>query len=717
MDTICSRVTFKNPNKEPLNRVYLEFRDKTRISKKGETLENLIEMLTQSPAIPTFQERYKDEVLRKPALDECWIEKKSYQKFVPYLLHSNESGNRNFQRNESFLRQLQFLVDCSYRQFWCYVVYDSNVISMIKDFLQNSVPLRIITHLNKNHFDLYNQIHCCVMAIFRRLLDFNVSEVEYLEEDTVRDIFQKTELFDIGTVFTLCYLYNFSEPDLMKQIIDFCRSSKNRSFVKHIDGLLSKVGMELEHFLHASRLGPKVMEDTAFFLYEMASGLNEFLSACDDAIVVAFGMDLPFGIMCVYQKVYSEIEDVLEMKKDWVKQPDLLKQWVAYGKFEFVNTVHIFTTHCIDAIVSYRTNSAKQDNAVELYISLISNALDNELFVISYNETYPVRDQFQILVDSVANFDSQQTNYLLASLDSIIKEFNSATEEVAPPTTPCASHDNGRNYVEECRQMCATLSQFLERSQNKKNANLPRSISLVLEQYYDLVKHLGVTDGEGGGNASDEHNVRAVLDVLPHLSGAFVEKCLERYNSNPNEVIAHVLNGDLPSDLADVSLFSQPSTSEFAAQRPIGKKWNDLNVNSMLDDKKEKEKIKEFILKAQYTFDLDDEYDDRVEVGRSLNDSDNESRIMRHLGKEEDESEESQSEEEKRNTSKDFCVDPALLREKRAQQYQHHQSNRTFRPSKNGNQSHEKPPSKSTKPKHNRRQGATWKRNKGMIPS
>lgn len=727
MDIICSKDSFKNPDKQPLNKVFVEYKKAIRISKNAETLENILEMLLQSTDMHRYNECYKNDVIKTPALDKCWIEKKSYHKFIPYLFHINESDNKDFLHNESFLQQLKFLVDCSYQQFWCYIAYDQNVIVMIKDFLQNSVPVHIVTHLSKKYFDLYNQMHSCILSILHRLMDFNLSEIEYLEEDTVREIFRDSNLFDIATVFSACYLYNLSDHNVIKQIINFCLSAINDdSFVKGINRILSKIGSELEHFINSTtKCSSKALEETTFFLFEMASGLNHFLSVCDDAVKIAFSMDLPFGIMCVYQKVYSEIDDTMGKRgngEDCIKHIDLVKRWVAYGKFEFINTVHIFTTHCINAIISFRNNSVKQANAIEIYISLISNALDNDLFIISYNETYPVRDQFQILVDCVSNFDSQQTDYLLESLDSIINQVHSVQDDPVPSTLPTYSKElgNEQNYVEQCEKMYVTLSQFLERFHNKKGTTLPKSVSLVLEQYYDLLKQLHITDVQST-NGMSNHNVQAVLDILPHLSSNFVTKCLQKYNGDPNKVIAHVLNGDLPADLADLShpaALDEASTSKYPMEQQIGKKWNDLNTNSVLDDKKEKEKIKELVLKASYTFDLDDEYDDRVEIGHSLNDSDNESRILRHLGEAEEESEESEYEEEtvegKRNNSRDFCVDPAVLREKRAQQ---HHNTKVFRQNKSGEQNNEKTFSKSTKSNHNRRKGATWKRNKGMIPS
>ncbi|KAF5288101.1 hypothetical protein FQA39_LY15526 [Lamprigera yunnana] len=354
----------------------------------------------------------------------------------------------------------------------------------------------------------------------------------------------------------------------------------------------------------------------------------------------------------------------------------------------------------------------KQDDYIIHYISLISNALDYDLFVIAYNKTYPISIQFETLVSSIPNFsDVHQTEYLLQNLNKIISEVD------IPPETK--SDVIAKKVIFNKKQydfIHQTLSAYLERHQNTKSSNFPRNVSLALEQYYELTKQFDDSDKiiQDGMPCTSKPNkdeidlyVKAVLDVLPHLQASFVLECLEKANYNVNDVITDILSNNLSSTLCS------PSTSR--------QKYS--NANELLDDKEEKQKIKEFVLKASYTFDLDDEYDDRTEMSTVRNDSsDSESGIYRHLGNynkitEEDNGSSSEDTPEvpERNTKLDFCTDPAVLRDLRKTQYQ---NKRKVFPKKTVEETNDKQKhSKSHKPKHNRRGGAEWKRSKGMIPS
>ncbi|KAF5291572.1 hypothetical protein FQR65_LT01885 [Abscondita terminalis] len=712
MDLICINPNFfKNPEKLPLDELHLNYPKITRVVKNDLALEEIDKMIKLSTI---NSDSYTCESTKRPALDKCWIDRKMYSNYHPYVLHLSAEQNNLFMKNKEFLNNLQFLNTCSFQQFWCYICYEPKVTSSIKEFLHNATPLHLVSHLPSSILSLHNEIHSCICKIYQRFLEFKVSDYEYIKEDTARSILQDKGLFNPDVVLMLCYIYNSNSSEFVLRIMDFCLK-KQVAFLQKTNDLFKKIVDELDHFTQTSLHNHKIasfIEEKTFFLYEVASSLHEFLSSCKPAIDIAFYAELPYCITYVYQKVYAETNDLLDRDTnghDWTTFKNVIKKWLGLGKFEFVNVFHVFVTYCLDRILNLRNDPAKQDEFVELYLGLISNSLDNDLFVLAYNKTYSIREQFETVLDCVPNFDVQQTEYLLKSLDSIISEFSNDTQpeiNVVPTLTIAPESIDFKKY----NSIFETLTQYLEKPANKKSTNLPKNVSIALEQYYELCKQFSNCDEPGLNKDDIDSSVRAVLDVLPHLKPDFVLECLKKMNYNVNEVITKILSNDLSTNV------NKPSTSKIEKYQ---------NANEMLNDKKEKDSIKQFVLKASYTVNFDDEYDDRYEMGNRFNDSDDESRIYRHLeGENENVDEETSSsgEEEtagpQRDTRSDFCTDPALMREMRAKKFQNSRRPPAPPPNKNGQQNDDKAKKfNSARPKHNRKGGAHWKRNKGMIPS
>lgn len=271
-----------------------------------------------------------------------------------------------------------------------------------------------------------------------------------------------------------------------------------------------------------------------------------------------------------------------------------------------------------------------------------------------------------------------------------------------------------------------------------------------------------------------EDEVRKVLDVLPHLGDGYVRKILSRYD-DVEQAIAAVLEGNLPPDLVEadptepyipadkldnfyletgIQRLNIYDGDEFDVMvhdtvKGVMKKGKGMpgeakNLKQMLDDKSHvaemKNRYQEY---SNVCDDYDDEYDDSYDAM-----ADSESKKIRltaemrnALVDELDDDDEEPAEEPVTDEQPperkplDFCENPEIVR----QRYEERRRSK-FPPRQGG-----KPPgperdvvgkpkgqgqdksvvqnrknkseNKSSRANHNRKQGATFKRNKGMIPS
>lgn len=191
-----------------------------------------------------------------------------------------------------------------------------------------------------------------------------------------------------------------------------------------------------------------------------------------------------------------------------------------------------------------------------------------------------------------------------------------------------------------------------------------------------------------------EKEVQNVLDVLPHLDASFVRKLLTRYE-NTELAIAAVLEGNLPPDLDDTKgVESNPANEDDITKivdhappydadgttRVITKSSKMQNIRPraekrILDDKRHVRELQSRYTEYGYVTDDDynDEYDDSYDaltesetksVKKILRNTGALNNVMDDIDDDEDEDDNDESSGETRNTTKDFCENPEVIRER-----------------------------------------------------
>lgn len=321
----------------------------------------------------------------------------------------------------------------------------------------------------------------------------------------------------------------------------------------------------------------------------------------------------------------------------------------------------------------------------ESFLAILQEALSDPVFVVDYKRMYPVVNDIDILQQACSDLDMFKVNFIHQAYTTADEQFLTTT--TYPP--------------------------------------LSKEKSIPIE-YED-------EEGAAAWPASKSSpaDIQNVLDVLPYLERIVVEKLLERYD-NPELVISAVLEGNLPPDLQELQnqptavSAAEPSTSKakkmgnttklqelgfgdddsVIVKRNKGFPGQPKNLQTMLDDKTHvrslKSRYEEYGLVTEN--DYDDEYDDSYdalaesEAKGIKNKSAARNVIFNELqddydddtDEDDDSEEESQQDDGKArgakddgkgkgasaaglssylDTSKDFCENPELVRERRAQNW------------------------------------------------
>ncbi|EFA08000.1 activating signal cointegrator 1 complex subunit 2 [Tribolium castaneum] len=738
---------FKNPNKLPINQIHLE---KLVVElRKDAPLESI------RPDDDFEKQCFERKTQIIPALSKFWLpESQQYFKYQPYNFALSKDENSSYlANNRHFLQTLHYLLSCNYHQFWCLVLYEPKVAISLHSFLLSPVLPHQIKNLDDETCTLYLAVFSQFHRVYQRLTTFQETESEYMPDSVGLKFLLEKKLLNLPIVITLFLLYHETNQVFVNDLVSLYFNETSVFRDKEIEEMLDQVILTLEMigghvcgFEPDAVIIPIAVEEkppvfnlawvfsVVDYLLNTISSLHMLLKFHKPAINVALSKGIPYRLSFTYEKVFHQLYDFLDGRKELDQNPKLSEivfEEIALGRSEFIDVYYAFTSHCLDKTLEFSGDPIHQQEFVEIYLKLLTTALEDEYFICDYHERYDVGAQNEMF-SSCTEIDQTRTDYLLSCITSL------------------------RRHNRLWKTLKSELKTF-EKAVLKYASNRKVKSEIVHEN--------GVGAQAGPSNHVEEvfvppseeeieGSIQMVIDMFPHLGDGFVLQCLEAYNYNTSDVISAILEENLPPHLVDIPFDLIRIPPEPKPEEPIlaykGRKPGYDDALKLLNDKKDIKEIKTYILDGiQYTNefdDYDDEYDDRAdEATVPVPDHGSEDILKFNPNYEDVVSDTSYSEDEYDDEGKpvgaserphnkaDFCEDPAVIRARREARFRSQGKGQPPRPKpksdvvgkpkgqgqeKNVLQNrHKKSVNKSSRANHNRKSGAQWKRNKGMVPS
>ncbi|VEN63810.1 unnamed protein product [Callosobruchus maculatus] len=462
--------------------------------------------------------------------------------------------------------------------------------------------------------------------------------------------------------------------------------------------------------------------------------LNVMLEFYKPSIEMCLEKDVPFRLPSAYVNNYRELYEMLDDRDEVIIQPELSEMIfdeINLGRAEFVDTYHFFVTHCLDKALKYMSDDKLQDQIVEMYLKLMNTALDEEYFICDYDVEYNIASQNEMF-ESCTSVDKTRTQFIL---DCLLK---------------CRRHKTLEKLARLKRDTIESVFKKFKPPEIENEVETPAAIAS---------KQAAIS--EKNREQEVEKMIKEIMEMFPHLGDGFVLACLEAYDYNVAEVTNAILEQNLQVQLYDIPFDQIRIPPDPLANKPMvaytGKKPDYDDALKLLNDKKDMERIKTFVLDGiQYSNDYlyDDEYDDRdfehvpmkvadnpIEEGEPSLPTFNPNR--EELASDTSYTSEDEYDDQGKPVNKDtaaagdnrskmnFCEDPAVLRERREQRFRskhppknpQQKANVVGKPKGQGQDKNtqkardKKETNKSSRANHNRKSGASWKRSRGMIPS
>ncbi|CAH0564260.1 unnamed protein product [Brassicogethes aeneus] len=730
---------FKNPNKLPINQIHLE---KNVVTLRQMILKNIdITELSDNEAFKKFVEQQKEII---PALDKRWLPKCVLYPFEPYVFTLPPEENKTFlSSNLLYSRSLDYLLKCNYHQFWCTILYEPTAAICLRSFILNPISNFQCSYLEGDDLLLFREILDKYLLVYQRLLNFKATETEYMPSEYGLKLIIDVKLLNLPIVITLAFLYKDINLTFVNKLTNlyFNNTSQLDFQIKEMEEILKQAVMIMEMiggnicgFDKDAVVVPLSIEkrpaifslswvySVVNYLLYTISTVNVLFEFYKPSIEMALNLDLPYRMPYTYVNVYRELYEMLYDRPEIEAEKELSRRIfdeINLGRSQFIDMYHVFISYCLDKALESMGDSKQQEELVEIYLKLLTTALEDDYFICDYDLKYNVSNMNEVF-ESCTPIDPTRTQFISSCLQKHSR--HKKLEKITKLS---------RKTIEDV---------FKEFKPIEKEPELQFTLPPPVE-----VKQTS----QGPSDNKIEQLIKDIIDMFPHLGDGFVLKCLEAYNFNSSDVINAILEENLPPHLYEIAFDTIRIPPEPEPEKPIlafkGKKPGYDDALKLLNDKSDMKEIKTYVLEGvQYSIDnsYDDEYDDRYDELDPIKVDDgplSEERTTFNPNRDDLASDTSYSSEEEYDDqgksvdpkNKNFCEDPALVRARREQRFLSKNPHLSQPKKKDvvGNAKgqgqdktvlqnrQKKNTNKSSKANHSRKSGAQFKRNKGMIPS
>lgn len=673
------------------------------------------------------------------------------------------------QMMQEYLEQLKWLLSLEHHVFWSTIVYHSQCMDMLISFLQEANPPYMQPYCESVQAT-YEDIRKHVLVVFSRLITNKESKEHYMHKDYMRDVIYNKFIFTIPILWDICLIYGADNRKHVGRILTSVFTLQPK-YLKDLEAAISFVKEAFKYitiqvnkyydsvdppnlpktftgFFDIKRpqsapvdqtgLTYDTLKDLIVHLLDTVLTLRLFIEMYPKSVGIFKSLGFFLSITQLYEyaipQLYEKVDEIGGNKDSCAR----MNGYIDSIRMELIDT---FRETLASHKYSIFSTEVDIEHHVEEYLALMMDGLSESLFIKDYDASYPVTEDIEMLKLACPNIDTVKTDFILqaiySSFDEPIKEKpkldveeingNVCDDDVeAGPSRESEIPTNVKeeSCISEVKDIFPQLGDgYILKCLQHYNFNAEEVINRLLEDSL----------------ADELRTINKEMPIIPEdvLDKRYMETGIERYNVFDGDQFDIMSRNDV--DVSKIHIGKRKSVYK--------------NLNEMLDDKSAIKSRSDIYSKYNLVCDevdmYSDEYDDSYadeagsfDVVPSADTGDDLGRpfvtpraLMKPTPKEiQAESSSSEEEDEAQNKNRlDFCVNPEEMRARReANRIKnskgpkvtvHKSADVTGKPKGQGQEKDvlknrdNKEKHKSFRANHNRRQGAQWKRTRGMVPS
>jgi len=587
-----------------------------------------------------------------PAIHEIWKDTRDWSKYSPpppqQEMELTGAIDAWLDSTSRVAADLSFLLRLPAHKFWSQIIFDQRLQIILEGMLQN-YPRAYDQPKSKHLLDANLSVLHKLFLVYLRLSTYKESQADFFTAEYYANMIYDKFIMDVPKLLDICSLFPDCNKEITKKMVAniFKVQPKYSDDLFNVGETLAKGFETVTEQLQVVRMSDtkasaavEEVVDILGFVLDIASSVDCLLDIYPPAVHALHPTGFEVKLGSFYQSSMIELSQLLDknLKAKLLTQQEYI-QYTRLLQLARHRTITGFrqmvNVSCLNMMMGPEDNqeclpghelNCDISSALEDFLAIFTNILQERTFLLDYNSKYPISDDFELFEQAGCSVDPTRRYYILDAL--------------------CSDTKQESNFN--------TL--MSDRSNESSHESSP-SVGAMAADPSSSTSNNQVSTG-GQTEIQMESMISSVQDLLPHLGSGYVEACLQHYNFKVEEVVNAILEGNLAPHLIslDQGLQRQPR-KESSPQLPVevpgrgvydddefdvnsrdtidlskvhrGKKNKVGNMKSLMDNKEELHSMKERFSRlgivedivtvrgedAEYNDEYDDTYDD-IDVGQ-----------------------------------------------------------------------------------------------------
>ncbi|XP_071037755.1 activating signal cointegrator 1 complex subunit 2 isoform X2 [Parasteatoda tepidariorum] len=647
---------------------------------------------------------------------------------------------------------LHWLLKLPYHRFWSQIVYDENLHRCLESYLSQAPRDYDIPNLNlrEDLLSALKKVHKLVFLVYLRMSTCKESKQNHLTPSAFGEMVYDNFIFDIPKLMDLCALYGLKNSALLSKMMQniFSTQPKYMDDLNETSKMILTVFNLVEEKLldisvkksHTASENGEICElvpyhDVLNYITDKSFTLYSFIETYPESCQIFNQNGVIVRLPIFYEQAFSILEkEMSNMGEDLENNSAFedIKGKITLSKTLLVKIFRSILNYAyIQNLLTAKGSEKDEKASVDLlaeegYLEVMLELISSKSFLIDYNLLYPLDEDLVFFNEIEIHLDPEKVNRIFCVLlndDSpqTLPSSSSVSNGARPKSHKSSPENSQEPRVKSLQGLADLLRDKPPENSDSTNQIFSKKKGIIPD--HEELKSL----------------VQSVLDILNGYGEGFIQKCLEHYDYESEQVINALLSDSLPDHLScldkqmdwnstnkeiytvlserknvfdndEFDIFSRNNVNMENIHK--GKKNKTSESYQSLQKDKDSEFLKELTLNYEYEEDdsrvnlYEDEYDDTydsVMIGLKEPEIDPDDDV--------EEKEPPKRGDDLRDKPQDFCINPEILRERRNK---FRQDVRPGGSRPTGNDRQQKDRSKAKVGNHNRRKQSDFKRSRGM---
>eukprot|EP00116_Pleurobrachia_bachei_P000021 sb/3460283/ len=414
---------------------------------------------------------------------------------------------------------LEQVLRMSHEKFWVQMIHDETVHTFLSTFLQKAPRCWDIWQIPESFKGLHNRLTRLVFLTLLRMATDKESKEDFLEESSFGFTIYENFMFDVPKLMDICSLYGEPYGGNGALVIRMVRNifTKQPNYVQDLRMVACQILEEVVPNITSKYDSCQTtigLYDLLCYYFDTCMSLVCLIETYPPTAQYLQAHELIPAIASLYAHLFQDIKTKLKRLSTPFQDLRSFKSVISRGQVASVKLIHnlLWESSYLSCLSDPTCKPEEQTQAAELYIAHLSQLLGDTHLMSRYYHVCNLAKTIALIKNSGANVGADHFEYILNAIDV---------------------ESEGDKEVRDIDKVHYNTTTTTSSSQHP--------VEITTSNTADT--------GGGGGDRLVDKSIREIQGIFPQYGPYFLEKCLAVYHNSTEEVIAALIEENLPPHL------------------------------------------------------------------------------------------------------------------------------------------------------------------------